>query len=77
MVDLCPICRRPKETADQYCALHLSALHNLELAYPQWNKAYSGKLSQTEYYKKLLHLNETGEAAKALIRHVLQEFEGS
>ena len=35
-------------------------------------KAFGGSLSRAEYYASLLKLNETGSAAKAVIRY-LQE----
>jgi hypothetical protein len=77
MVDHCPICQRTKEPTDKFCTLHLSALHNLEHAYPQWNKALGGNLTQTDYYKKLVRLSETGTAAKTLIKYILGNPEAS
>jgi hypothetical protein len=70
MVGRCPICNRTLEPAREFCVLHNNALRNLEQQYPQWNRAFGGNLSKNDYYTKLLKLNETGPAAKNLIKYL-------
>jgi len=76
MVNQCPICKQSLDVKGEFCILHNDALQNLERQYSQWVKSYRGELGKEEYYRKLLSLNETGPAVKAVIRYV-QEKEGS
>jgi hypothetical protein len=76
MVDRCPICERTRESAADFCTLHNTALQNLERQYVQWSKAFDGNLTKDDYYTKLLTLNETGSAAKTLIKY-LRKAEGA
>jgi hypothetical protein len=72
MVDRCPICERTRESTGDFCTLHNATLRNLERQYLQWNKAFDGNLTKDDYYTNLLKLNETGSAAKTLIKYLLQ-----
>jgi hypothetical protein len=56
----------------EFCSLHNNALNNLEEAYSHWNKAFDG-LSKDEYYSRVEHLPETGEAVKQVIRYLRKE----
>jgi hypothetical protein len=76
MVGRCPICARTSETTGEFCTLHNAALRNLERRYIQWNEAFGGNLTKDDYYARLLTLNETGPAAKTLIKY-LRERGGS
>jgi hypothetical protein len=69
MVGRCLICEKSREANGEFCALHTTALRNLEREYPRWNKSFGGSLTRDEYYTKLLSLNETGLAAKEVISH--------
>jgi hypothetical protein len=70
MGDQCPICKRPLEAPSDYCAKHTVALRNIESAYPAWNKAYDGKLTQKDFFDKIAALPETGRWAKEVIQHL-------
>lgn len=72
MSGLCPLCQRKSEDGTEFCSLHNTALMNLERAYSFWSKAF-GSLSKDEYYSRLEHLPETGEAVKKVIQHLREE----
>ena len=56
----------------EFCSLHNTALLNLEHGYSFWQQAF-GSLSKDEYYSRLEHLPETGEAVKKVIQHLREE----
>jgi hypothetical protein len=43
---------------------------NLDREYERWRVAFGEELTRREYFEQLLHLEETGEAVKSVIRHV-------
>jgi len=61
----CEICGEPSESPEGFCRLHILAYKNLKQAYDKWKEAYSGsELTQTEFMKRLLSINEAGRAVK-------------
>jgi len=72
MVERCRICEKSKDATGEFCFLHNTVFRNLERLHLQWNKAFGEQLSDEDYYKKLLSLDETGEAAKTLIKYLQQ-----
>jgi len=56
----------------QFCLLHTEAMKNLEREYERWCKAFGEKISEPEYFERLLNLDETGAAVKSVIVYVRQ-----
>jgi hypothetical protein len=72
MSQVCLVCQRSSKNGTEFCSLHNIAFMNLEYAYSFWSKAF-GSLSRDEYYSRLEHLPETGEAVKKVIQHLREQ----
>ncbi|MEM2942598.1 MAG: hypothetical protein QXT81_04160 [Candidatus Bathyarchaeia archaeon] len=70
----CSVCGQVTEE-DGLCRLHHLAKEKLTRGYELWKVAY-GSLDYVDYLRLLIALPETGEAAAAVARHMLQEEEG-
>jgi len=72
MSQICKLCNSPTLSDSEFCELHGNARLSLDEGYKMWLKAYSGGLTMQNYLQEILKLQETGQAVKEMVAHLLR-----
>ena len=67
----CAICNRLDKEFN-LCGIHLKAYKNLNESYKDWLKALNNELSMNGYLKKILNLQDTGNAIREVATYLLE-----
>ncbi|MGQ9720624.1 MAG: hypothetical protein ACUVXA_04785 [Candidatus Jordarchaeum sp.] len=67
----CPICNLNGYEESGYCENHQSAYFNLKEKFDDWKKSMN--VSWQEYLKKVIENENTGEWAREVAIHILEE----
>jgi hypothetical protein len=71
MVKNCSICNSSNSDFN-LCEIHLKAYENINASYKEWTKAFNNNLSTGEYLRKILNLQDTGNAIREVARYLLE-----
>lgn len=68
----CALCDRLSDKNGVYCFLHGESLSQIREKFMRWQEAF-GEMSWERYLERIIELKETGDQAKEVARHLLNQ----